>query len=627
MGDRRWKLSFGANLTGSGTEFRVWAPGHERVEVVLYGPDAEAVHPLEHEGGGWFSAVVDGVGAGARYRYRLDGGDAFPDPASRAQPDGVHEPSEVVDPSAFRWTDGEWRGVPVEDLVIYELHVGTFTREGTFDAAIARLDELVDLGVTAIEPMPVASFPGGRNWGYDGVDLFAPDASYGGPEGLRRLVDAAHARGLAVILDVVYNHLGPEGNYLHTFTSGRYFTDRHKTPWGDAVNVDGPDSAAVREFIIQNALHWAHEYHVDGLRLDATHAILDDSPVHVLAEMETRVRESLPAGRSFVFMAEDERNERRVVLPQTDGGWGLHGVWADDFHHQVRRLIAGDHEAYFADYGGTIPELAETLRKGWFYEGQPSCNHGCPRGTPAEGIPPTAFVHCIQNHDQVGNRAMGDRLHHAVELAPVRAAAALLLLSPYTPLLWMGQEWAASAPFQYFTDHPEELGKLVTEGRRQEFGKFSAFADPEVRERIPDPQAAETFARSKLDWDERGRMPHSGMLSFYRALIHLRRTHPALRRRDRDAFSVAALGEDAIALRRQGDAGCALLLVASFTGDLSVSLDDDATTRAPDGGWEVHLATEEGRFGGETEGELLTLSPDGRLAMRGPGAIVLVSGR
>ena len=627
MGDRRWRLSFGANLTGEGTEFRVWAPGHERVEVVVYGPDAEAVHPLEQEGGGWFACVVDGVGAGARYRYRLDGGDAFPDPASRAQPDGVHEPSEVVDPSAFGWTDGEWRGVPVDDLVIYELHVGTFTREGTFDAAIARLDELVDLGVTAIEPMPVASFPGSRNWGYDGVDLFAPDASYGGPEGLRRLVDAAHARGLAVILDVVYNHLGPEGNYLHAFTSGRYFTDRHKTPWGDAVNVDGPDSAAVREFIIQNALHWAHEYHVDGLRLDATHAILDDSPVHVLAEMETRVRESLPPGRSFVFIAEDERNERRVVLPQTDGGWGLQGVWADDFHHQVRRLIAGDHEAYFADYGGTVHELAETLRKGWFYEGQPSCNHGCPRGTPAEGIPPTAFVHCIQNHDQVGNRAMGDRLHHAVDLAPVRAAAALLLLSPYTPLLWMGQEWAASAPFQYFTDHPEELGRLVTEGRRQEFGRFSAFADPEVRERIPDPQARETFERSKLDWDERGRMPHSGMLALYRALLHLRRTHPALRRRDRDAFSVAAIGDGAIALRRAGEGGCALLLVASFSGDFSISIDDDAATRAPDGGWEVHLATEEGRFGGETEGELVTLSPDGELSMRGPGAVVLVSGR
>lgn len=625
--DRRWRLPFGANLTGRGTEFRVWAPGHERVDVVVYGPAAEAVHPLEHEGGGWFACVVEGVGAGARYRYRLDGGDALPDPASRALPEGVHEPGEVVDPSAARWTDAGWPGVPVEELVIYELHVGTFTREGTFDAAIARLDELAELGVTAIEPMPVASFPGTRNWGYDGVGLFAPHAGYGGPEGLRRLVDAAHARGLGVILDVVYNHLGPEGNYLHAFTGGRYFTGRHRTPWGDAVNVDGPESAAVREFIIQNALHWAHEYHVDGLRLDATHAILDDSPVHLLAEMETRLRESLPPGRCFVLLAEDERNERRVVLPQTEGGWGLQGVWADDFHHQVRRLVAGDHEAYFADYAGTAQELAETLRKGWFYEGQPSRNHGRPRGTPAEGILPTAFVHCIQNHDQVGNRALGDRLHHAVDLAPVRAAAALLLLSPYTPLLWMGQEWAASAPFQYFTDHPEELGRRVTEGRRQEFGRFSAYADPAARERIPDPQARETFERSKLDWDERGRMPHAGMLALYRALLHLRRTHPALRRRDRHAFAVAAPGEGAIALRREGDGGCALLLLASFAGDLSLSLDDDPATRAPEGGWEAHLATEEGRFGGDAGGELVTLAPGGRLEMRGPGAVVLVSGR
>ncbi|HEX8905954.1 MAG TPA: DUF3459 domain-containing protein, partial [Longimicrobiaceae bacterium] len=401
---------------------------------------------------------------------------------------------------------------------------------------------------------------------------------------------------------------------------------RHQTPWGDAVNFDGPDSAAVREFVIQNALHWAHEYHVDGLRLDATHAIVDDSPVHVLAEMETRVRASLPPGRCFVFIAEDEDNDRRVVTPQTEGGWGLQAVWADDFHHQVRRLLAGDHESYFADYAGTARELAETLRKGWFYEGQPSRNHGCPRGTPADGLPPPAFVHCIQNHDQVGNRAHGDRLHHAIDLAPTRAAVALLLLSPYTPLLWMGQEWAASAPFQYFTDHPEELGRLVTEGRRQEFGKFSAFADPEVRERIPDPQAPETFERSKLAWGERGRMPHSGVLALHRALLHLRRTHPALRPRDRRSFAVAALGDEAIALRRAGGDGSALLLLAAFAGPLSLDLAAQVETRPPDGAaWDVHLATEEGRFGGETEGGLVTLSEDGRLEMHGPGAAVLVA--
>jgi len=382
----------------------------------------------------------------------------------------------------------------------------------------------------------------------------------------------------------------------------------------------------VREFIIQNALHWAHEYHVDGLRLDATHAILDDSPVHVLAELRARVRESLPPGRHFVVVAEDERNERRVVLPRAEGGWGLDGVWADDFHHAMRRLLAGDREAYFSDYEGTVEEVATALRKGWIYEGQRSRNHDRPRGTPADGLPPTAFVHCIQNHDQVGNRALGDRLHDAAPLAATRAAVAVLLLSPYTPMLWMGQEWAASAPFQYFTNHPEELGRLVTEGRRQEFGKFSAFADPEVRERIPDPQAPETFERSKLDWSERDQMPHAGMLALHRALLHLRRTHPALRRRARGSFAVAAVGGNGLAMRRTGDDGSALLLLASFGGELEMDLAAADETRAPDGlAWDVHLATEEGRFGGEMEGDLVTLTPAGRLAMRGPGAVVLVS--
>jgi len=619
-----WRLPFGANLREGGVDFRVWAPGHDAVDVVLYGPAVEEVRPLHPIGAGWFAGEVEGIGPGARYRYRLDGGDAFPDPASRAQPEGVHEPSEVVDPSAFAWTDRGWTGVPLEELVVYELHVGTFTPEGTFDAAIERLDELAALGVTAVEPMPVASFPGARNWGYDGVALFAPQATYGGPEGLRRFVDAAHARGLAVILDVVYNHLGPEGNYLHAFTGGRYFTDRHRTPWGDAVDFDGPESASVRELVINNALHWVHEYHVDGLRLDATHAIVDDSPVHVLAEMRARIRESLPAGRHFVLIAEDERNERAVVAPEPEG-LGISAVWADDFHHQLRRRIAGDDEAWFADYGGTVDEIVETLRKGWFYEGQASPSHGCPRGTPADGLPPTAFVHCIQNHDQVGNRAHGDRLNHAVDFPPYRAAAALLLLSPYTPLLWMGQEWAATSPFLYFTDHPDELGRRVTEGRRQEFGQFRAFADPAERARIPDPQAPETFARSKLDWSERDRMPHEGMLALHRTLLHLRRAHPALRRRDRNAFAVEVLGPDAIALRRTGD-GSALLLVVSFSGPLHADLAARETTRLCDSApWTLFLSTEEGRFGGDTEGEVATLSPDGRLSLAGTGAVVLTT--
>ena len=616
-------MPFGANVVEDGVEFRVWAPASRTVDVVVYGPEAEAVHPLAAEADGWFAGVVAGLGAGARYRYRLDGGDAFPDPASRSQPDGVHEPSEVVDPSVFRWTDEEWNGVPLEEMVIYELHVGTAAEAGTFDALVDRLDAIAGLGATAVEVMPVAEFPGHRNWGYDGVDLYAVESSYGGPEAFRRFVDAAHGRGIAVILDVVYNHLGPEGSYLHAVTGGRYFTDRHCTPWGDAIDYANP---AVREFAVQNALHWARDFHLDGLRLDATHAILDDSEPHLLREMQERVRASLPGARHFVFIAEDERNERRMVLPPPEG-CGLDAVWADDLHHQLRRHTAGDHEGYFADYTGGMEDIVRTLRRGWFYEGQRSRNRGAPRGTPAEGLPPAAFVHCIQNHDQVGNRALGDRLTASVPLPVYRAASALLLLSPYTPLLWMGQEWAATTPFQYFTDHPPELGKQVTEGRRREFGRFSAFADPAARERIPDPQDPATFERSKLRWDEAERPPHAGVRALYRELIALRRAHPALRRRDRAGFDAAALGEHALALRRTGEDGSALLLVVSFAGALSADLTAHAETHVPSGGrWRLLLSSEEARFGGEEEGPIATLSPAGRLELPGPGAVLLEIG-
>ena len=613
-----WRLPFGANVVEDGVRFRVWAPASWSVDVVVYGPGAERVHPLAAEEDGWFSATVPGIGAGARYKYRLDDKDAFPDPASRSQPDGVHQPSAVVDPS-FAWTDEGWRGVSLDDLVIYELHLGTATEEGTFDALIGRLDDIAALGATAVEPMPIAEFPGAYNWGYDGVCLYAPDSSYGGADAFRRFVDAAHARGLAVILDVVYNHLGPEGNYLHAVTGGRYFTDRHSTPWGDAIDYA---RRPVREFAVHNALHWAHEYHVDGLRMDATHAILDDSEIHLLQELGRAVRESLPADRRFVLIAEDERNERRVLLPPPEG-CGLDGVWADDFHHQLRRHTAGDHEAYFSDYTGSSQDIVRTLRQGWFYEGQESKNHGVARGTPADGLPVRAFVHCIQNHDQVGNRAFGDRLTESIPLPVYRAASALLLLSPYTPLLWMGQEWAATTPFQYFTDHPEELGKRVTEGRRKEFGKFSAFADPAVRERIPDPQAVSTFQNSKVRWAERERMPHVGVLALYCELLRVRRAHPALRRRDRESFAVAALGEHGIALRRTADDGSTLLLVVSLKGALSVDLGAMEETRAPADRWELLLSTEEARFGGEAEGELVRLAPEGRLEMGGAGAVVL----
>jgi maltooligosyltrehalose trehalohydrolase len=589
-----WQLDIGATPTPDGVRFRLWAPSATRVDVMIEAP--AGVHRLTGEPDGYHSALVPGLAAGARYRYRLDGDATYPDPASRSQPEGVHGHSEVVDPHAFRWTDAGWGGLDPAGLVIYELHVGTFTGGGTFDAAVERLDDLARLGVTAIELMPVAEFSGTRNWGYDGVGLFAPESAYGGPEGLRRLVDAAHRRGLGVILDVVYNHLGPEGNYLPAVTGGRFFTDRHHTPWGDAINYDGPDSGPVRSFVLANALYWAREYHVDGLRLDATHAIVDDSPVHLLEEIAARLHALEPRR---VVIAEDDRRDARLVRPRGHGGYGLDAAWADDLHHQLRRLTAGDHEGYFARFGGTVPEVVDTLRRGWSYDDG------------ARALPPSAFVHCIQNHDQVGNRALGERLNHQVAPPVYRALSALLMLSPYTPLLWMGQEWAASTPFQYFTDHPESLGRLVTEGRRREFRRFSAFSDPAARERIPDPQAEETFVRSKLRWEETGRMPHRGMLALYRELLALRRSEPALRRPDRDGMTVTAAGARGLTLRREAPGGAAILLVVNLGGALELPLDDRA--------WSPVLATEDARFGGEDTVRLT----GGSALFRTPGALVL----
>jgi len=620
-----WKLPIGATYTGRGTHFRVWAANARQMAVQLYmGEQAEqvvATHALQPEGEGYFAGEIPGVAPGTRYMYRIDGGDARPDPASRFQPLGVHRPSEVVDPTAFHWNDAGWQGRPLEELVIYELHVGTFTPEGTFDSAINRLDELCDLGVTAIELMPVAAFPGMRNWGYDGVDLFAPARAYGGPEALRRLVDAAHTKGLAVIMDVVYNHFGPDGNYLRQFSTS-YFTDHHKTPWGDALNFDTEDSAQVRAFFIANACYWAHEYHIDGLRLDATHAIQDDSTPHILTELAVRTRESLPDERHFVLIAENERNDPRLISPPEAGGHGLDAVWADDFHHQVRVALTLESEGYYMDYTGAADDLVLTLRQGWFYTGQMSQFLGEARGASPGDLPPPRFVLCIQNHDQVGNRAMGDRLHHAINLAAYRAAAALLLLNPYTPLLWMGQEWAASTPFLYFTDHNPELGKLVTEGRRREFAGFSAFSGQEV----PDPQAEETFLRSKLRWEERNAQPHAGVLALYRELLALRRTRPALRSYARETFAITALSPHAVAVSRLGSgADDALLIIINLRETLDLDLAAQAATIPPQGyDWSLLLDSEDTRYGGSGSTNLLR-APSGqaRLLLDGPRAVVL----
>jgi maltooligosyltrehalose trehalohydrolase len=563
---------------------------------------------MREEGGGFFSASLPGAGAGVRYKLKVDGEGPFPDPWSRSQPEGVHGPSEVV-VSDFAWTDAAWKGLEPQAQVIYEVHVGTATPEGTFEALIPRLRSLRELGVTTLELLPLASFPGSRNWGYDGVDLFAPQATYGGPQGLRRLIDAAHAEGLAVLIDAVYNHFGPDGNYLSCYSS-HYFTNRHHTPWGDAVNYDGQGSEVVRQLVLSNVEMWIRDYHADGLRLDAAHAIVDEGKPHLLTEIVERARASA-GGRQVVVFAEDDRNDTRLVRSPAQGGLGLDGVWADDFHHQMRRAFAGDNEGYYADYTGSMEDLARTLRQGWFYEGQVSQVHGHPRGTPGKDAEPWRFVHCIQNHDQVGNRAHGERLGADVSPAAFRAMSTLFLLAPYTPLLFMGQEWNASTPFIYFTDHNAELGRLVTEGRRKEFAGFKRFAGSEV----PDPQAVETFTRSKLDWSEAERPEHAGVRALYRELLRLRATDASLRERHRGHFDARPLGKDALVLERRGPSGGALHVLLNVRGTLE--------HRLPAGA-ELVLWSEAPRFGGASQEEPLR---SGVLRLEGPmAAVVRVTG-
>ena len=609
----KWRPDLGAWFDGTETHVRVWAPGSRRVEVILDADGEEEIAlPLVRSEGDHFVARRRDVGPGTRYRFRLDGGGTFPDPASRYQPEGVHGPSEVIDAAAFPWTDSGWKGIAMRDAVCYELHVGTFSPPGTFAGVTERLGRLAGLGVTAIQLMPVASFAGSRNWGYDGVGLFAPSHRYGRPDDLRRLVDRAHSLGMAVLLDVVYNHLGPDGNYLRHF-SPDYFNHGHQTAWGDALNFDGPRSAAVRHFFCENALHWIHEYHLDGLRFDATHAMCDDSPRPILAELAHRVRAATP-DRDVLLIAEDHRNLTRLVTPETDGGWGLDGVWADDFHHQLRRRLAGDREGYFRDFTGSAEDIAETVRRGWFFCGQYSPHQQSWRGSDPTGLAITRFVHCLQNHDQVGNRAFGERLHHQIDPAAYRAASTLLLMGPATPLLFMGQEWGADTPFLYFTDHEAELGEQVTQGRRREFQDFSEFTDERRRESIPDPQAEATFLASRLDWSEIDRPGHAGRIRLYRRLISLRREHlsdvldgiVSTPRPDPETagFTVAELNDATIGLSYPLADGARMLVVAYLPGvdqaDRPVSptsvAADPLLPRSGQWSWETWLTTEQPRY-------------------------------
>ncbi len=504
----------GANLTpGGDVEFLVWAPNAQSVSVRLCGSDV--LVPMQLSARGYHSAIIDKLEPGARYVYRLDDGHEHPDPTSRFQPEGVHGPSQVVDTKAFVWTDQNWKGHPLERSVFYELHVGAYSKEGTFDVLIAELPQLVDLGVTTLELMPVAQFPGSRNWGYDGVYPFAPQNSYGDPESLQRLVNEAHARGLSIALDVVYNHLGPEGNYLNAF--GPYFTDRYRTPWGEAINFDGPDSDEVRRFFIENAVYWLEDYHFDALRLDAVHGMHDFGARHFLEELKTSVDKlSANLGRPLYLIAESDLNDSRLLQDPQHGGYALDSQWSDDFHHSVHALLTKEDRGYYSDFSGIVP-LAATLREGWYYTGQYSSYRKRHHGNSPKGISPSKFVVCSQNHDQVGNRAAGERLSSLVNFEGLKLAAGITLLSPFVPLLFMGEEYGEPAPFQYFTSHGDPgLVEAVRRGRREEFASFG------WQDSVPDPQDERTFQRSHLNTSLKSTEPHKTLYEFYQRLIRIR---------------------------------------------------------------------------------------------------------
>ena len=522
---RAHPMPFGATKGPDGVCFRLWAPGARRVDVGLDDADAMLWLPMTAGDDGWFELATPRAASGTRYRYRIDGEQAVPDPASRFNPDDVHGASEVVDANDFDWSDEDWTGRPWHEAALYELHVGTFSPAGTFRGVQERLDYLAELGITAIELMPLADFPGARNWGYDGVLPFAPDASYGTPDELKALIAAAHARGLMVLIDVVYNHFGPEGNYLHR-VAPPFFTDCDRTPWGAALNFDGTGSRVVREFFIHNALYWLEEFHADGLRLDAVHAIADDSQPDFLTELAQAVHEGPGRHRHVHLVLENDRNEaRRLARDARRNPRQFTAQWNDDFHHVVHHLLTGERRGYYADYRDEpLRLLGRCLAEGFAYQGDVSgYRQGTRRGERSDTLPPEAFVNFLQNHDQVGNRAFGERLHTLAPAGALRGALAILLLAPSPPLLFMGEEFGAATPFLYFCDFGPELAAAVRAGRRAEFAGFPPFDDEAAAQAIPDPGAQATAARSVLDWSSVAQDTHATWLALYRALLALRR--------------------------------------------------------------------------------------------------------
>ncbi len=578
-------MKAGSCYHGSGAgDFSVWAPFARDVALRLVSPEERLV-PMRRDRTGYWSCSVEDVHPGSLYFYRLDGERERPDPASHYQPRGVHGPSQIIDHGAFAWDDDNWRGIPLNEMIIYELHAGTFTPGGTFDAITGRLDDLTETGINAVELMPVAQFPGERNWGYDGACPYAVQNSYGGPDGLKRLVNACHGKGMTVVLDVVYNHLGPEGNYLWDF--GPYFTDKYRTPWGWAINYDDAWSNEVRNYFIENALHWFGRYHIDALRIDAVHGITDMSARPFLRELAERVEEfSRSERRKYYLIAESDLNDPKVIRPRELGGFGIDAQWNDDFHHCVHTLLTGEGDGYYADFGG-IAHLGKSLREGFVHSGGYSGYRKRNHGNSSKDRPAEQFIVFSQNHDQVGNRMLGERLSTLVSFESLKLAAAVTLLSPYIPLLFMGEEYAEDAPFLYFVSHSDAaLVEAVREGRKNEFDAFAWKAEP------PDPQDADTFNRSKIRWEKRTTGGHAAMLGFYKQLAALRRTTPALSRPVNDNLDVDELTEKVLCMRRW--AGDSHVLVLFNFGDDAGSL----TIPLPPGAWKKVLDSADPKWRG-----------------------------
>lgn len=591
-------LAVGPELQpGGGTHFRVWAPKRRSVEVIFFDGDRESgkSFPLDREDDGYFSALISDANAGTRYKLRVDGKYTFPDPASHWQPDGPHGPSVVIDHTKFAWTDKNWRGISIRGQVIYELHIGTFTPGGTYESAKEKLPLLKELGVTVIEVMPVACFPGEFGWGYDGVNLYAPYPRYGTPDDFRSFIDYAHSIGLGVILDVVYNHVGPDGNYLTQF-SDDYFHREHATEWGDAINFDGENSGPVRDFFAGNVEYWIREYHLDGLRFDATQAIVDRSREHILGDMARRAR-AAAGTREIILVAENESQEAKIAKPVERGGYGFDALWNDDFHHSAIAALTGQRQAYYTDYLGTPQEFISAIKYGYLYQGQYYSWQNKRRGESALGMEPAAFVTFIENHDQVSNSAHGRRLHQLTSPGRYRALTALTLLGPGTPLLFQGQEFGSSKPFVFFADHNPKLAKLVHKGRAEFLAQFPQLKSDEMRAHVPDPAKRETLDACRLDWGEWERNSH--FVALHRDLLQLRHTDPAFRMQLYGRVDGAVIGPQAFVLRYFVEAGQDRLLVVNLGADLDLRHAPEPMLAPPEKKrWQVLWSSEEMKYRG-----------------------------